>query len=212
MSFALKNIIWPLFGKWEDKRDTYKVNGKGILRRYNEILADDFDQETLPFIADLQGKTMDPTTMMDRFIPYWEALMNTPMFDEDIELRRKILRYSSRFNQIAGTTLGYKVLFRFTGIECTVQEVMNYSRFDDGLKFDKADRRFDGSPEAEFQTPYRLILYGPPSYTTQQIENIISTVVWANEPVDAKYIGYTYNPTDVMIFFDETFFNESFYN
>jgi hypothetical protein len=211
MSWSLKDKIWPLFGRWEDKRDSYKVGGKGINQRYNEILADEFDTETLPYIENLVSNLMDPDTLLDRFIPLWEDAFNTPIFDEDLDLRRKVLRYSVQLNKVAGTELGYKFLFRQIGIDCQVLELHNYSSFDIGKKFDNPFRTLDGSPEYEFQTPYKLILSGQ-ALLPEQIENIISVVVKANEPVDAKYVGYVYTTLDVPEFFNDTFFRNDFFN
>jgi hypothetical protein len=210
MSFALKNIIWPLFGKWEDRHDTYKVNGKGLNQRYNEILAEDFDDEILPYVDNMVSNLKDPDTMLERMIPFWEDLFNTPLFDEDIELRRKVLRYSIQFNKVAGTELGYKFLFGQVGIDCDVVELNSFNKYDKLFKYD-VGKKYDATPELQFQTPYRLVLSGP-EYLDEQIENIIRVVVKANEPADAKYIDYVYTTLDMPQFFDDTFFRNDFFN
>jgi len=116
--FLLKNTIFKLFGENDKVRDKYKdVSGKGILQRYNELLAEEADNYSLPGISLLIDNTIVPNTILEKFIPYAENNIGAPFIIEDFDIRRKFLRFLKRIYRIKSTIPSYEIMFRILGFD-----------------------------------------------------------------------------------------------
>lgn len=204
MAYKFKNIIWSLFGDWENKYDSYKVNGKGIGQRFNEMLADDFDQNTLPLITNLSQNTTHPDLMFDSYVGYWETILGIPVVIDDLEVRRRYIKYGARMNTIRGTALSFELAFNLIGIRCTVVEFFNFGGFDNSLGFDSPVRTFDTGENEQFVLPFYLNLSGAPidSVELARIVNIITK--WLS-PVGSSISGYSYDSGTETTEFDYDF-------
>lgn len=194
--YSLKDTIWELFGPMESLNDTYKVEGKGIRQRYNQIIGEDFDENILPFVTNMIENTLVPQTALLKFLPYLEDMLGgRAVITNDIATRRRILRFMIRFRQVHGTERGYKLVFNTIGIQCSLVEYFVYYGFDSIVTFDNPIRRFDMGKCQQFCTEYTLVLsgHGP---LTDELEQFIKNAIALNEPINAVLREFVYNDLD----------------
>ena len=115
----LKDIIFSrFFSKWDKKRDTYKdATGRGILQRYNELLAEEYDQYSSEALDKLIENTSVPSTLLPKFINYLEKQIGSPYINSDLVLKRKLLRYLQKVYDIKGTKTSYELMYRLMGFD-----------------------------------------------------------------------------------------------
>lgn len=198
--FTLKDKIFGYFGKEEAATDTYKdVDGKGLLQRYNEAIAEDFDEEFVILVENMVENTVDPLTALEKFLPYLEEQFGVGMaLTDDLVLRRKILRYINRFNSIKGTKLSYELLFALIGVTVVITEHFDYFTLDDAVAtLDDDARTLDSSVCAQHCTDYSLELTGAGGLTPELVNRILS-VIEVNEPINADLREVTYNGGPVV--------------
>lgn len=204
MAYSFKNIIWSLFGDWENKYDSYKVNGKGIGQRFNEMLAEDFDTYTLPLIDNLSQNTMHPDLMFDAYVGYWETVFGIPVIIDDLTVRRRILKYGAHINTIKGTALSFELAFNLIGITCTVTEFFNFGGFDNGLGFDNDVRTFDSGEDEQFVLPFYLNLSGA-AIDNVELARIVGIITKWLSPLNSNVSGYSYDSGAGPVEFDYDF-------
>lgn len=196
MSFKLKDIIFGLFGVRDYKNDINKdSNNKGFHQRFNELLAEDLDDNELELVNKLVENTQNPNSMLPKFIAYKEQGNGMPIFSSDINIRRKALTFIKKINQIKGTKLGFLYTFQMLGFDnCVINEIPPVYGFDKGT-FDNPSRRFD--QKCKSCSMYSIDLFGTMPVTPELIQSIL-TVVTYHEPINADLLSISYNGTPLI--------------
>ncbi|RUP38231.1 MAG: hypothetical protein EKK63_12690 [Acinetobacter sp.] len=197
MAFKIKNIIWEWFGLRDTVDDQFKdVNGKGINQRFNELLAEDFDDHSTHKINNIVEYTQSPMEIMSRFVVYREKTFGLCLISSDEYVRRKFIQYASKINNLRGTKWGYILLYRFMGFDSiVVNELASVSGFDSPTTFDDVERVFDR--RCQNCTKYSIDLTGAMPMSVELL-NFIMNVVEYNEPINAKLKDITYNGTSIV--------------
>lgn len=126
----LKSLIEFLPFEFKDK-DTYKVDGKGILERFLEICGNYFEEEITPEIDNILD-IIDLDKTENKYLNYlWEFLGQMPFAKTGIgngvpnlsETQvRNLLRYSLSLLKIRGSKQFFEILFRSYGLTCTITD------------------------------------------------------------------------------------------
>lgn len=194
-AFRLKNKIFGYFNPSDYKNDPNKINGKGTDQRFNEMLAEDWDLNILPKIESLSDNIY--TDLPDKFIPYMEFYwgLESPLVD-NMETRRKILKYLPTIYKTKGTLNSYKILFQILGFSFVeIEDIQVLQSFDSPYTFDDENRVFDKG-NCPSCTKYILKLKGPMQMTEDLYQIIIKAVALV-EPINAKLYSITYNNSEV---------------
>ena len=206
----LKDKIFELFGYRDSIEDLNKINGKGFFQRFNELLADDMDDNEIDKMMNLLYNLIDPYTISERFIPLRNDHLGMKIyFSDEIEIIRKTLTLLIDIYSIKGTINGYKTLFRIIGIngQVTIIEYTLNTGFDSPIKLDDPIRKLDSYKAT--CSPYSIILTGTLPLTSGLIDGIKNIVIF-NEPISARLIEITYNGVEINITPKGRSFNESF--
>lgn len=199
MAFSLKQKIFELFGYHEAVTDSYKdANGKGIMQRYNEGVADDFDTYLEPELEFLPENVTSPELAYANLVSYLERECGgLPVISSDLYVRRKLVRYALRLNQIKGTKRSYEMLLKMIGFDTvTIVESWDTYGFDSPLTFDDADRVFD-SGGCQPCSPYEVYLTGTLTLTPEIITYIFNAIEYC-EPINARLTNVYYNAVLVV--------------
>jgi len=195
--FSLKDKIFSLFGINSVHDDLFKVNGKGFLQRYNEKLAEDFDENELDKTHHFSNYLINPDSLLTRFIPLrYESMGGYDSVLASIGLReipmRRVLKYIIPLYRKKGTKIGYIAMFRMIGIDGTIliDEYESDKGFDSPITWDDTVRRLDGSDST--CSDYGIQLFGTMAYSAA-LMNEIRSVVEFNEPINARLVRLTYN-------------------
>ena len=198
--FSLKNIIFGLFGVEAKLNDTYKdQNGKGIWERYNESVAEYYDESVDPLIVNIFENVLLPNTMFVRFLDIQiEALGNLPVISDDPAIKRKVIQYFNILGTIKGTLKSFEMLFSFIGI--TVDDVIDvdsgFTFDDDNATFDDPVRTFDsGNPCCG---TYELNLSGNDPID-DDLENSINIINNYLKPINSEASVIRYNGQPITI-------------
>lgn len=197
MAFSVKDIIWGLFGERADRRDLFKdADGKGLLQRFNELLAGDFDDNEGDLLNNLVARTRDPNTMLDRFVPYAEDLHGLPTISDQIYIRRKLINLYRQLINRKGTKIGYEMLLLIMGFDTvTINEIPNVSGFDSPILLDNPVRLFD--QKCKTCSDYDVLLTGSILVDGQVLVWILNSINW-NEPINATLRFVTYNGAAII--------------
>lgn len=217
MTFSLKDIIFDFFGIKDKLNDLFKdVNGKGLHQRFNEMLAEDLDENEIDKTNNVVKYTCDPQECMEKFLFYKEqafgglyAISSNPI------IRRKILSFAVYLNRIKGTEESYQIpilLLGFTTVE--IHEFDATNGFDSPTTFDDEERVFD--MKCAGCGKYRINITGTISMTAGLLNSIINIVKY-NEPINAKLENIYYNGSPAVVDdsggdFDENDFDENDFN
>lgn len=190
--FSLRNIIFAFWGIRDKVRDILKINDKGFLQRFIELLAWDLDENEIDLINKLVENTGDPRSALVKFLPYREGTFGGLLdMVGSVSLRRKIIEYEAFLHRIRSTKDGYEVLFRWLGFQtATVVSLTNNTGFDSPTTFDDPIRVFDR--RCATCGKYRVNLTGVISLTPQIIEAIYNVIKF-NEPFDMELDNVFYN-------------------
>lgn len=165
---------------------------KGTNQRFQEMLADDWDTELLPFIYNLVDTVYAENTP-DKFVPYIEYYWGIidPII-EDMDIRRKILKYIPKIYQTKGTLTSYEIVFKILGFTSVfIEELQQETGFDSPLLFDDEQRRFDRN-ECQTCSKYNLHLGGNLQISETFYNSIIKAIAFV-EPINAKLNSIIYN-------------------
>lgn len=203
MSFVLKDIIFDLFGLTAKKDDLYKdSSNKGLNQRFNELIADDLDDNELDLINNLIENLVDPFTLDESYLIYEEEKigLELPIYT-DIDFKRKIIPLMYQLYNIKGTLTAYVQFFKMLGFDTvTIIEGTSSNGFDHPtLTFDSEDRKFDS--RGALSGFYDIELTGTASITESLIQ-IIYNVIELNEPIWATLRSITYNGEDIDVITD----------
>ena len=198
--FILKNIIFNLFGVDAKVRDTLKDgSGKGIWERYNDSVAEDYDDNVNLLITDLMNNVIVPLTMFVRFLDIQnEALGDLPVPSTDVKVKRKIIQYFNILGTIKGTAKSYKMLFSFIGVNLdTVIELDPGFGFDhDDSTFDFDDRTFDSTVSSCGFYSFELSGIAAISPDLESAINIINDYL---KPLNSDTVEIKYNGTPITL-------------
>lgn len=198
MTFILKDTVWPLLGFNIQGNDSAKdSNNKGIWQRYNEAMLTEYDDSFHSLIEDFTKNTQDPESVLVKFMPYLEQLLGTPYQTSDEALRRKLIRYSIRFNQIKGTKRGVELLIKnYIGKDVTITEHLDVYGFDSSTTLDSDVRTLDSAACGNQCTEYSVIITGVGSITSGEIDKIFD-IITNNQPIDTRLRTVTYNGAEI---------------
>lgn len=214
MTFVLKNIIFDFFGIRDKSEDLYKdVNGKGLHQRFNEMLAEDVDENEIDKTENVVKYTVDPDQCLDKFFFYREQEYGGLYSISAVPaIRRKIIKYASYLNRIKGTEESYIFSLLLLGFSTVnIYEYVNTSGFDSPTTFDDEVRRFD--MKCNSCGRYRIDITGSITMTNSLLNSIMNVVRY-NEPINATLDGITYNGDTISIVgdfsddFSDDFFND----
>jgi len=201
--FLLKNIIFNLFGLAAKVDDDFKdVDGKGLSQRFNELLAEDLDENELNLINYFIENLVDPFTLEEKYLIYEEYKIGLELsIYTDNYFRRKIIPLMYSLYNIKGTTTAYVQFFRMLGFDTVeINEFSNTTGFDDPtLTFDSIDRKFDS--RGALTGYYDIILTGTQSLT-DSLKQLIYNVIELNEPIWATLNSIKYNGDDIEVIID----------
>lgn len=204
-AFNLKPIIIEYFPPMYVIDDINKNSEeKGTNQRFQEMLADDWDTELLPFVYNLVDTVYAENTP-DKFVPYIEYYWGIyQSIVDDMDIRRKLLKYIPKIYQTKGTLTSYEILFKVLGFtSVSIEELQQETGFDSPLLFDDEQRRFDKN-ECQTCSKYNLHLGGN-LQMSEPIYNSIVKAVSLVEPINAKLNSVIYNGNIVTfaIFVDD---------
>ena len=196
-AFNLKPIIFDYFPPLYFIDDINKDSeDKGTNQRFHEMLADEWDEHLLPFAYNLVDTVFAEKTP-DKFVPYIEQHwgVEEPLV-EDLDTRRKIVKYLPNIYRCKGTLKSYQILFRVLGFSKVEVEDLAFSQgFDSPVTFDDVNRTFDKS-ECQTCSYYNLKLEGTMQINADLIA-LIKRAVDMVEPINAKLFSIIYNQVDV---------------
>lgn len=200
MAWKLQDIIFPLFGSYEKLVDSNKdASDKGILERYNESIAVDFDTNLFPLIDKVRENVRDIQTLFSRYVAFFEDMLGITVFlSSDIEFRRRLARYAHRYYEIKGTRRGFEVLASLIGMTVVITEDFTYFSFDSPVLFDDPVRTFDIGKCGSYCTSYTADFTGV-GVLTPEMESAIKNIVKFNEPINAVLTGLTYNGNSIPL-------------
>lgn len=199
MAWQLENLLFSLFGGEAKRNDNYKdADGRGIDERFMRTLGKDFDEEVMPLIDGLIDNTLVPEAVLQKFIPYLESMLgDVVQVKDDIGYRRKVIRFSTRINQVKGTRRSFEILLKLLGFATVeVEEHFGAYGFDSSVTLDNSIRRFDsGCPPC---TDYTLKLTGTLALS-QSVLDAIARIVSFCEPINARLRQVLVNGTPVSL-------------
>ena len=199
MIFLLRDIIFSLFGRRDKIEDLSKdANGKGLLERFQELLAGDLDDNELGQIVNLVANTQDPFTLLPKFIAYKEEVVGgLYRIGSNVFTRRKLIAFAIRVISRRATFPGYEMAMRMIGFNTIVlTPVSIVSGFDSPVTFDDANRRFD--QRCKTCVDYDLVLTGTLTITSEVVEFINGAVEY-NEPYYASLRDIIYNALPLIL-------------
>lgn len=204
MAFKLKDRIFKLYGNYIIKTDSYKnLEGRGLLQRYNELCAEDYDNNLQPRIESLVDNTLVPQTTLLNFLPYLNYMIGGSLFLGTAEDQiRKSIRFATKLYQIKGTILSYETAFKMLGFTSII--IIEYpagGTFDNGNTtsevqaepyFDDFYRTFDETcPSC---SAYTIRIYGDLTLTDELHKAIFRAISFC-EPINAQLRSAYYNDT-----------------
>jgi len=206
------DIIFDFFTAEDKRNDPYKdENNKGIIERFNEVIAEDIDDNIISLVNNLIPNIHNPKECFNRYVPLLEQMMgfdydkNLIYFYKSLEWRRRLLQGALNRYAIKGTKRGYSVLFSMLGMETNIIEYYQSTTFDTGT-FDNPTKVFDNS--STNKTGYGVYLTGGINFT-DEVEAAVINIIEFNEPINAELIEVTYNEQPVNLTGD---FNSDFSN
>lgn len=196
--FSLKDIIFSFWGVYDALTDTNKINGKGFLQRFVELLAGDLDDNETSAINNIVENTVSPLTAQEKFLPYQEDnfgglldMVSGPY------MKRKVLQHAAALHRRRSTPSGYEILLRWLGFEtATVVSLTNNFGFDSPVTFDDPIRRFD--MKCATCARYSIELTGAIS-VTPEIYQAVMNIIEFNEPIDMQLLEITYNGNPFVV-------------
>lgn len=199
MAFVLKNIIFGLFGVNAKVNDVHKdINGKGINERYNEAIAEDYDEEIETKIDGYFDNLIIPQTAQEKFLYSIERNIGIPVQLSDLEaFRRRMIILNNAITLTKGTEKSYLLLFNLIGVTGMVVTVPDkIFGLDSITTLDSDTRRFDGRKFCCFH--FSLDLTGTATHNAE-LEKQILTIVNYLRPINSEIDAITYNATPIPL-------------
>ena len=194
-------FIFSLFPHYYKNYDSYKVNGKGLLERFLEATGGELDDETIKYLdednAEYYLNNLDPLLCDDDLLPHlMDDLSNPPKILTTTNGYRKLLKYIVSLYKIRGTKASYELYFKLLGFIVSITEHTpdpvvpiiydNGFTYDDNINYDDLG--------CIFCSDYTIIISG--NYIiTPVIINQINSIIFFNEPINARLLGLIFNPT-----------------
>ncbi len=208
MAWLLKNVIFTrYFSAYDERVDIGKRNdpegrNRGVVRRYNEIMGEDYDTYMAPLLDNLVSNTRQPQTILEKFLRYAEYMMGLDfIISPNAAIRRKFIQYATRIHQKKGTRKGYEIAFGLIGYQ--VIDLVEHNGefgFDSPITFDHPTRRFD--QKCYGCTDYTLSLSGN-SLPDAQLVNIMLKILQLVEPINANLRALVVNGVNVAELCDD---------
>lgn len=198
MAFNLQNIIWSLYPKFDTIFDINKISGKGLVQRYNEMVAKDFDLQLLPQLGSILENTLIPSTALQKFFIHIEDSLGIGTISNDLTIRRRFLRNILSYLKVKGTKKGLEAMFQIIGFTPMVLvELFPVYGFDSPVTLDDRDRVFDMTCDGCSEFTIDLDGSFSTPLTVDQI-NSIFYVIEFNRPINAKLRDLTYQGGDLV--------------
>lgn len=197
----MSSFIWDKLPEYFHEKDTYKDgDGKGLLQRYLTVIEDEFTEEIIPSI-ECYINIIDINITEDKFINLLSiALGRPPDIFNDLDNYRKLLKYIVSVYKIKGTKASYELFFKLLGFDIVLTEIPPLEggfRYDTWGEYDTGDKEviydIDPCPACSFYT----IEFTPSPNSditeiTPELYNRLLSIVFFNEPINAKLAGLTY--------------------
>lgn len=191
---SYKDEIFRLYGQNVAENDSYvDADGKGLFERFNELLGQDLDENTVKMVKGLLDNMIVPSTMMERFKPLLlKEVGFTPnlyLSDEGFDRLMSLLQviYDSR-----GLQSCYEILFRLIGVKSIIadaKEKYTVQGFDSSEVLDST-RTLDSSSTRTFY--FDFYVEGEAELTDQLVESIMGIIAF-NTPYYLIYVRVYYN-------------------
>lgn len=193
---TIKDKIFPLFGAYDSRIDVNKdSNGKGTLERYNEALAEEYDEEFETLVTTIYENVKNPKSGYAKYLSSLElGKGNDYILPHTLPIRRDIQLYLKKYWQIKGTAAFLNAVLGLGGFAVTVTENYADYGFDSPVTFDDVDRKFDLGCGACSQ--YSVVisrLDGSTEEPSQSEWIFIESVIGINEPIDTKLKDLTFD-------------------
>jgi hypothetical protein len=189
MSYTLKPHIFGLFGDYFQLTDPNKdISGKGTLQRFNEAVAEDFDEEVMPEIENLVTNLIPALTLLNSHLSIVEESIGHNLYLGPEEVwRRRVLKYIMRLYEIRGTKKCYTLLLNWIGFDVTITEHSDDYTFDSAVTFDDATRVWDRSCQGCSDYTLDLSRIVPGASTLSSVElAAINSIIEFNQPINAN--------------------------
>lgn len=193
---TIKDKIFPLFGAYDSRIDVNKdSNGKGTLERYNEALAEEYDEDFETLVTTIYENVKNPKSGYAKYLSSLElGKGNDYILPHTLPIRRDIQLYLKKYWQIKGTAAFLNAILGLGGFAVTVTENYADYGFDSPVTFDAVDRKFDLGCGACSQ--YSVVisrLDGSTEEPSQSEWIFIESVIGINEPIDTKLKDLTFD-------------------
>lgn len=197
MEFKLIDRLFNYFGPRAKSEDSYKdVNGKGINQRYQESIAQDYDDNISDLIDNGLDNLVVPKTLKSNLIPLTEYMLGGIVLISNSEaIRRKMIRFAHELYNVKGTFRGYEIPLKIIGFTL-VEIIPTYPAggFDSDTGFDDPVRTFDSNPNCGC-SKYTLQLTGSFAIT-DAILDAVSNIITFNQPINVELIEVIYITDD----------------
>lgn len=210
---TLKDVIFKAFGSYFTSNDSYQENDplnlkRGIWQRYQEMLAKETDDNTIPKITNLLPNAIVPKMLIDNFIPLREQHYGlAEKIYDSLDIRRKCLQYLPKLNRNRGTKQNYVFLFGLLNFDVEITEYYETGGWDTGFW----DTSFWDS-YLSVSTYYDLVLTCRyPFFITPEIEAQVARIIRYNHPIHARVGTITYLNVQT-IEYNSTDYNSTDYN
>jgi hypothetical protein len=187
---GIKTIIADLFGL----RDNYKDNG--FLKEFNEILAEDFDENEYTLLHEAFNNVLSWKTANKKYVDIRISELKAPYLSTDDSMIRTSYRFFDKFQRIKGTKAGFHILFRIIGIDSEIS--ITWDRYEGG--FDSSNYKHDGIRTFDsYKGNYSGLNIGLKctKKLTVEIMNMIYNVIYYNLPLDCYVLSLTYNGAEM---------------
>lgn len=164
--------------------------GKGLIQRFNEALAGDYDDYYTPLLLNLIANVQDPRTAFDKYLSYLETTSGQNVLFIGSNNRRKVLHLLDRLYSIKGTEEGYRTLFRMIGFNADVADSGTFFYLDHEVAtLDWDARAFDSkcSKCNDYILSLSRIDGNPTPLTNIEIQQVRSIILF-NEPINARMV------------------------
>ena len=182
MAWNLKDNLFSYLGPYEKQADTFKDgNNKGVLERFNESVAEDYDDNHLVLILSLWENTRNPLACYLEYIQLLEDANGIGQIaGQTEEKRRRVLRFYRSIIAKKGTKAAYDLLFYYLGftVDSLVEDFTGQT-LDSGNGFDSGNTFDSGGCGCTY---YDLELSGPYP-VTPDLELFVRKIIGFLQPV-----------------------------
>jgi hypothetical protein len=193
-----ETYIFPEFHTLYDKvTDPHKdADNKGTQERFMETVGKEIDDNTMPYIDNMQDRLLEPQGAMPNLVPYLESELGYQLdwdwfFTMPLSFRRNLYDIMPKLLQIRGTLLAHQIMFGWLGYSITMFETYSDDTgFDSDDTFDSDTDTFDSTCEP--CSTYTINLTGGGGWNANDVL-AITTILEFNQSINAVLTDLTYS-------------------